>query len=411
MTAGGARWQPDPRRLQAIHGRSRGVVKETPVFSFGSLSRLCGGEVAIKAESLQRTGSFKLRGTMAKLEAVGAAAARGVVTGSAGNHGQALAFAARAKGVPCTIFIPADAAVSKVEAVSAFGAEVRLEGGSVDDCVSAAQALAAERNLLFVHPFDDLEVVEGQAGVGLELLEQVSDMAKIVVPVGGGGLVGGIAAAVKGARPEVEIVAVQASGCPSLRPSLTAGAPVSVERPSTIADGIAVKRPGELTLGLIERWVDELAEVGDDEIAAAMVLLAERAKLVSEGAGAVAIAALATGAVRPAASGTTVAILSGGNVDASVLAAVVARAETDTGRRLRLFTRIDDRPGELARLMGVIAEAGGNVLDVVHVRDGVALKVRETGVEVLIECRSSDASRSLLVRLLEAGYAAEGLQI
>jgi threonine dehydratase len=231
----------------------------------------------------------------------------------------------------------------------------------------------------------------------------------VIVPVGGGGLVSGIAAAIKVERPEVEIVGVQASGCASLRPSLAEQRPVAVAEPSTIADGIAVKRPGELTFPLIQRWVEELVEVDDDAIATAMVLLVERAKLVTEGAGAVAVAALASGATAPAADGATVAVLSGGNVDASVLAAAINRAQTGAGRRLRLFTRIRDRPGALALLLDTVAGAGGNVLDVTHVREGVALHVDETGVEILLECRSPDAARSLLERVRAAGYGVEEL--
>jgi threonine dehydratase len=404
VSVAGVDWQPDLAELRQVRDASRDVVKETPVFSFGELSRRCGGKVFLKAENLQRTGSFKLRGTSAKLRPRGGEPPRGVVAGSAGNHGQALAYAARARGIPCTVFMPIEAAVSKVDAVAAFGAEVRQEGTSVDDCVEAARRLADEQGLLFVHPFDDPEIVAGQAGVGLELLEQLPDLARVLVPVGGGGLVSGIAAAIKTIRPEVEIVGVQAAGCASLRASFEEGRPVTVARPSTIADGIAVKRPGELTFALMERWVDELVEVDDDEIAAAMVLLVERAKLVTEGAGAVGVAALNCGAARPAESGATVAVLSGGNVDANVLASAINRAITSAGRRVRIFTRISDRPGGMAGLLQAVAGAGGNLIEVTHVRDGVALHPDETGVELAIECRSEAARRELLGVLRKAGY-------
>jgi threonine dehydratase len=404
MTAPDLNWQPDLEELQAIRRASADIVKETPVFSFGELSRRSGGRVLLKGESLQRTGSFKLRGTSAKLRLSGGKARRGVVAGSAGNHGQALAYAARAREIPCTVFMPTEAAVSKVAAVAAFGARVRQEGSSVDECVEAARRLADEEELLFVHPFDDLEIVKGQAGVGLELLEQVPDLARVIVPVGGGGLISGVAAALRAARPEVEIVGVQAQGCSSLEPSFAAGAPTAVKDPSTIADGIAVKRPGELTFVLMQRWIDELAQVDDDVIAESMVLLVERAKLVTEGAGAVGVAALATGTVAPASSGSTVVVLSGGNVDANVLAALINRAQTEAGRRVRFFTRISDRPGGLAELLRTVAQAGGNILDVTHVRDGVALHVDETGIEILVECRSLSARDSLLTRMRDAGY-------
>ena len=382
-----------------------GTVKTTPVFSLGELSRRCGGTIAVKAESLQRTGSFKLRGSLAKLRDLDAAERAGVVAGSAGNHGQALAYAARAGGIPCTIFMPKDAAVSKLAAVDAFGATVRQVEGTVDECIAAARELAASDGLTFVHPFDDPEVIKGQAGVGLEIDEQVADLAQVVVPVGGGGLIGGVALALKLSRPEVRVVGVQAEGCASYPASLSARRPVAVTDPSTIADGIAVKRPGELTLGLVSDWVDEMVVVDDDAIAEAMVLMVERGKLVVEGAGAASVAALTSGAVASAASGTTVAVLSGGNVDARVLAAVINRHQTSVGRRTRLFTRVADRPHGLADLLQAVADAGGNVLDVMHVRDGVALNVDETGLELVIETRSQAHRQELVERIRAAGYS------
>lgn len=403
MPTAGRAWEPDRGRLRKIWQASTGVTEVTPVFSSRTLSGRCGGEIRLKAENLQRTGSFKLRGTAAKLRSFGASPL-GVVAGSAGNHGQALAYAARKKGVPCTIFVPAEAATSKVEAVKAFGAAVRIGGKTVDDCVVAAKELAAREDLHFVHPFDDLEVIEGQAGVGIELTEQVADLARVIVPVGGGGLISGIAGWLAVARPDVEVVGVQASGCATIRPSIAAGRPIAVDRPTTIADGIAVKGPGDLTLGLIERWVDEFVDVDDNAIAAAMVLLVERSKLVAEGAGAAAVAALLTGAVDPAPGGTTVAVVSGGNVDAGVLATVIDRSQTRSGRRRRMFTKIKDRPGTLAQLLGAVADADGNVIDLTHVRGGIPLQIDETGVEMLIECRTSEAAEVLHDRLRAAGY-------
>jgi threonine dehydratase len=408
-TADPRTWQPSLEELEAVRRECADLVKETPVFSFGELSRRCGGRIALKAENLQRTGSFKLRGSLAKLRRCAAEAQAGVVAGSAGNHGQALAYAARAQGVPCTVFMPERAPVSKVDAVSDLGAEVQLGGESVDECIEAARDLAAREGRLLVHPFDDYDVVKGQAGVGLELLEQVDDLAKVVVPLGGGGLIGGIGAALRQARPEVEIVGVQAAGCAPYVESLRRGEPVTAPHPATIADGIAVKRPGDLTLPLVARWVGEVATVDDDAIAEAMVLLVERAKLVTEGAGAAGVAALSTGVVKPAGSGTTAVVLSGGNVDAHVLAGVINRHQTAVGRRARLFTRISDRPGGLAELLKTVAAAGGNVLDVTHVRDGVALHVEETGVELLVESRSGRHRRALVERMEAAGYRVEEL--
>lgn len=400
-----AAWKPSLEQLREVRRASADTVKTTPVFSFGELSRRCGGTIAVKAENLQRTGSFKLRGALAKLRDRSAENCRGVVAGSAGNHGQALAYAARARGIPCTVFMPRDAPVSKLAAVEAFGATVRQVGGSVDDCVDAARRLAEEEELTFVHPFDDVEVIEGQAGLGLELDEQVPALAQVIVPVGGGGLISGVAVALKLSRPEIRVVGVQAAGCAAFPQSLRDRHPVAVAEPSTIADGIAVKRPGELTLGLVEEWVDDIVVVDDDAIAEAMVLLVERAKLVTEGAGAAGVAALSSGAVDPSPAGTTVAILSGGNVDARVLAAVINRHQTSVGRRTRLFTRVADRPHGLADLLQAVADAGGNVLDVMHVRDGVALNVDETGVELVIETRSQEHRLQLIEQIRQAGYS------
>ena len=266
-------WQPDLGELRSVHAASAETVKETPVFSLGELSRRCGGRVVVKAENMQRTGSFKLRGSLAKLAGPGAAECPGVVAGSAGNHGQALAYAARARGIPCTVFMPRDAAISKVNAVTAFGAEVVLEGGAIDECLEAARRLAAEDGLLFVHPFDDLEVIAGQAGVGLELREQV--------PGPGEGHRPGRRrrpdqrhrrGARRDRRRRSRSSASRPPGAPPSAPRSKAASRRASPRASTIADGIAVKRPGELTLELVRRWVEEIVTVDDDAIAEAMVL-------------------------------------------------------------------------------------------------------------------------------------------
>ncbi|MEA2161388.1 MAG: threonine dehydratase [Solirubrobacteraceae bacterium] len=378
------------------------LTRHTPVLSSRSLSERCGGQVLLKAENLQRTGSFKLRGAVHKLSRLDQP--RGVVAGSAGNHGQSLAYAARAQQVPCEVFMPRDAPVAKVAAVEAFGGVVTLGGDSVDGCVAAARERAAETGAVFVHPFDDPDVILGQATLGLELLEDVPDLATIVVPVGGGGLISGIAGAVKAQRPEVQVIGVQVDSCAAFPESLKQHMPVAFAARPTIADGIAIKRPGEVTLPLVERWVDRMVVVGEDEIAEAMVWLLERAKLVVEGGGAVGVAALLGGAITPAAEGSTVIVLSGGNVDAGLLAAIAQRHETTAGRRLRLFTRIPDRPGGLAALLALVADAGGNVVHTDHVREAVPLHVRETGVEIALETRGEQHSDAIVAALEEAGY-------
>ncbi len=393
-------------RRAAVAGE--GVVRATPVLSSRTLGARVGGTVALKAENLQRTGSFKLRGAMAKLAALGPeGSAAGVVAASAGNHAQAVAYAARARGVRCEVFIPDDAPIAKAEAAAGLGAEIHQVTGSVDDCVAAARIRAAEPGgPAFVHPFDDEVVVAGQGSLGLELLDQVDDLAQVVVPVGGGGLVSGVAIAVKAARPEVRVVGVQVDACPSCRASLDAGQAVTVEAALTIADGIAIKRPGGVTLPLVRRWVDDVVCVGEEETAEAMVLLLQRAKLVVEGAGAVGVAALLAGKVAPAPRGTTVAVLSGGNVDAGLLASIARRHETGQGRRLALLSRVPDTPGGLARLLALVAGTGANVVEVEHVREGVSLHVRETGVQLVLETRGREHADRVLAAIRDAGYGA-----
>jgi threonine dehydratase len=382
-----------------------GHARETPIIASGTLSERWGGHVLMKAENLQRTGSFKLRGALNRLASL--EGATGVVAGSAGNHGQALAYAASAHGVHCEVFMPAEAPVAKVAAVQAYGGIVTLGGDSVEDCISAALDRAAETGAVFVHPFDDPRVILGQATVGLELLDQVEDLAMVVVPVGGGGLIAGLAGAVKRVRPEVSVIGVQVAACAPYPAALAAGAPVAVTPGSTIADGIAVKRPGRLTLPLVERWVDDVVVVSDEDTAEAMVLLMERAKLVVEGAGAVAAAALLAGLVTPPATGSTVVMLSGGNVDAGLLALVARRHETAVGRRLRVFTVLADRPGALAALLLCIARAGGNLLAVEHVREAVNLQVRQTGIELTLETRGAEHAEAILAAMTGEGYAVE----
>jgi threonine dehydratase len=383
------------------------LARHTPLLSSRSLSDRCGGQVVLKAENLQRTGSFKLRGAVHKIERSKPTA--GVVAGSAGNHGQSLAYAARAKRIPCEVFMPLEAPVAKVAAVEAFGGVVHLGGDSVDDCVAAARARADETGAGFVHPFDDPDVILGQATLGLELLEDVPDLEAVVVPVGGGGLISGIAGVVKTARPQTRVIGVQVDACAPFPASLQDSVPITFNSRPTIADGIAVKRPGEITLPLVKRWVDEMVIVDEEEIARAMEWLLERSKLVVEGGGAAGVAAVMSGRVSPADSGSTVIVLSGGNVDAGLLAGIAQWNETLAGRRLRLFTRISDRPGGLAQLLALVAEAGGNVVHADHVREAVPLHVRETGVEIALETRGAKHSDAIIAALESAGYGVRRL--
>jgi len=385
-----------PQDIAAARPAVERVARRTPVLSSRTLSERCGGVVALKAENLQRTGSFKARGTSAKLAALGRdRCARGVVAASAGNHAQALAAAARAMGVRCEVYVPADAPMSKVEASRGQGAIVHEGGDSVDACLATAKARAAKDGLAFVHPFDDPDIVAGQGTLGLELLEDVSDLAKVVVPVGGAGLCAGVTVAIKSARPDVEVVGVRVA-------ATTAAL--------TIADGIAVKHPGELPLSLLRDHGVDMVVVGEDETAEAMVLLLERCKLVVEGAGAVGVAALLGGQVQPAPEGTTVCVLSGGNVDAGLLATVARRHESQSGRRLVLLTRVADRPGHLAQLLAEVADTGANIVDVAHVREGLDLHIRETAVELVLETRGQEHAEAVVGGLGESGYEVRRLQ-
>jgi threonine dehydratase len=375
------------------------------VLSSRTLADRTGVIAALKAENLQRTGSFKIRGALAKIASLGDDCDRGVVTASAGNHAQAVAFAARERGVACEVFMPESAPIAKAEATVALGARVRLIGENVDEALAAAQERAAAEGLAFVHPFDDPVVVAGQGGLGLELVAQIPDIARVIVPVGGGGLISGVAIAVKSARPEVEVIGVQVEACAPFPASLAAGEPTAVTSALTIADGIAVKRPGTLTLQIIQNWVDGLVIVSDEEVAEAMVFLLERAKLVVEGAGAVGVAALLAGRIGPSRTGTTAVVLSGGNVDPGLLAQIARRHESQAGRRFLLLARLPDRPGSLALLLSLVGQLGANLLDVEHIREGFDLHVRESAVQLVLETRGSEHAEQVQSAVRSAGYA------
>ena len=393
-----------PERIAAARATVASGCGRTPALRLGAIDELLGAAVALKAESLQQTGSFKVRGVSVKLDALGDQAANGVTAGTAGNHGRALAWAARRRGVPCELFVPADAPISKTEPAARLGASVQRCEGSVDECLQLAHSRADEGGLAFVHPFDDPDVIAGQGSIGLELLEQVPDLARVVVPLGGGGLASGIAIAVKSERPETEVIGVQVEACAAYPRSLERGEPVAVDAGVTVADGIAVKRPGELTLPLIERWLDDVVVVTEDEVGDAMAELLAEAKLVVEGAGAVGVAALLAGRARPARDGLTAVVLSGGNIDETMLAAISRRSGTRHGRGAVLFTTIADRPGSLARLLEAVGATGASVVDVQHVRDAVDLHVAETGVELILETRDREHTATIVHELRERGY-------
>jgi threonine dehydratase len=387
---------------QTIAGR----VRETPTLTAGELSRRVGARVVLKAENLQITGSFKARGATNMIRHLPEEALRaGVVAASAGNHAQAVAWAARDAGARAVLVMPEEAPVSKVAAVRQYGGEVRLAGGTFDDAHAEAARIAESEGLTPVHAFDMAQVVAGQGTVGLELARQAPDVRLVVVPLGGGGLISGVALAVSELLPDARVVGVQAEACAPYIDSLAAHKPIGARSANTICDGIAVKRPGDFTLPLVERYVDEVVTVSDDEVAEAMVLLLERSKLVVEGAGAVAVAALMQGRVAAPAEGAICAVLSGGNVDASLLSECIRLGETAAGRRVVLSTVVPDRPGALAGLLRVVAEHGGNVVDVEHLRDGIDLHVRETAIKLVLQTRGHEASQEIVDAALAEGFS------
>ncbi|HEY3484938.1 MAG TPA: pyridoxal-phosphate dependent enzyme [Ilumatobacteraceae bacterium] len=376
-----------------------GVVARTPIVASVALTERVGSPVVLKAENLQRTGAFKIRGAVNKLANLGPGASKGVTAGSAGNHAQALAFAAQHAGVPCAIFVPAGASIAKVEACRSYGATVEEGGASLAEAMAAANAHAEATGMVLCHPFDDPDVVAGQGTLGLELVDDVEDLGCVIVPVGGGGLASGVAIAVKSQMPHTRVVGVQAEVCAPYAGGSPPTGPVT-----TLADGIAVKSPGTFTRPLVEQWLDDIVAVDEDSIADAMVLLMERAKLYVEGAGAVGVAALLSEKIDLPPTGTTCVVLSGGNVDLGVVPGLIRRRENAAGRRLAVFVKIDDRPGGLAALLSVFAAGGANLIEVQHVREGLDLHVRETGVHATFEVRSRDHAAAVVAAVRAAGY-------
>jgi threonine dehydratase len=379
--------------IQDARGRLAGIARVTPVYGSETFSRTAGGrDVWLKAENLQRTGAFKVRGAVNKMATLSPEErASGVVAASAGNHGQAVAWAAREAGIPARIYVPQDAPMAKVEACRTYGADLIMGGDRLEDAMAAARANVEETGATFVHPFEDPVVIAGQGTIGLELAEQVPDAETVVIPVGGGGLAAGIATALRASKPGIRIVGVQAG---------LAG--------FTIADGIFVKEPGELTMSILDDVLDDMVDVDDEAISQAMVLLLERAKLVVEGAGAVGVAALLADKV--GGSGPVAVVLSGGNIDPTLLISVMRHGLTLGGRYLVIRTRIPDRPGELVKLLGLIAEARGNVVSVEHHREGMDMPVAETEVELTLITRDQEHCAVLLDEIASWGYKPERIK-
>ena len=382
---------PTPADISAARERGKGVVLHTPVIPSAYLSQRFGGKVVLKAENLQRTGAFKIRGAMNKLSQLGNAKETGVVAGSAGNHAQGLALAAKHFGAKCEIFVPKGASLSKIAATKHHGATVLDGGESVDTAVAAALARAQETGMAFCHPYDDPDVIAGQGTLGLELLEDIDDLELLIVPLGGGGLLAGTALAIKHHRPNVKIIGVQASVCAPFIHGFSPDGQVL-----TLADGIAVKQPGKFTKAIIDKYVDEIIEVDEDSIADAVVLLMEHSKMLVEGGGAVGLSTLLTQQITPAKTGSTCIVLSGGNIDIGLIPNLVRRNETNEGRRLTIFVRLPDRPGSLASVLNICASNDANVIEVQHVREGIPLHPRETGIQLVLEVRDDQHAKQII---------------
>ncbi|MCU1535236.1 MAG: ilvA, partial [Glaciihabitans sp.] len=383
------------------------VVDVTPMESSHYLSELLGGEVFLKCENLQRTGSFKIRGAYNRLMRLTEdEKARGVVAASAGNHAQGVAFAARELGIDSTIFMPVGVALPKLQATRDYGADVELRGHDVAEPLRAAAQFAQDTGAVFIHPFDHPDVVAGQGTLGLEILDQLPEVDTIIVPIGGGGLISGVASAVKQKAAEngrtVRIIGVQAANASAYPVSLLNGSPTQIELAPTIADGIAVSKPGTLNFEIVSETVDEIITVEDDDIARALLVLLERAKLVVEPAGAVAVAAILAGKVQ--ATGTTVAILSGGNIDPLVMERIISYGLAASERYLKLRIPLPDRPGQLAETAKIIAESNANVVEVLHTRHGNGLRISEVELELHIETRGPEHAEQVIHNLREAGY-------
>ncbi len=379
-------------------------VHRTPVLKFEALQGFSGGEVYVKPENLQKTGSFKIRGALYKLESLSEEQKGcGVVAASAGNHAQGVALAARWLSVPCKVVMPEDAPLVKVASTRKYGAEVILHGDSFDQAYEHANRIADDQGLSFIHAFDGPVIIAGQGTVGLEIVSQVPDVDTIIVPVGGGGLISGIAIAVKSVRPEVRVIGVQAEGASAAYRSFKKGQVVEQAHARTIADGLAIKRPRAGTLKLMKKYVDDLILVSEDDVARAILLYLERARLVTEGAGAASLAGVISGKIDLGGK-KAVVVASGGNIDVNVLARVIDHALVEEGRYLRIVTTVPDRPGGLHRLLGTVYSTKANVISVVHERlqPGVALGATE--VTLTLETRDRQHAEGVLDGLRDAGY-------
>jgi threonine dehydratase len=387
------------KMIQEAREALKGIAEVTPIVT----STRLGKNLFIKSENLQKTGSFKIRGAYNKIRMLSPEEAkRGVIACSAGNHAQGVALSATRLGIRSVSCMPEGAPILKVEATRGYGAEVVLVPGIYDDAAREAKRLADEEGFTFAHPFNDPYVIAGQGTIGLEILEQVPDVEQIVVPIGGGGLISGVAAAVKSMRPNVKVIGVQAATVPSMFVSMRSGEIITVRDGATIADGIHVLTPGDLTFRMVKDYVDDIVTVSEDEIAAAIVALLEGPKTVAEGAGATSVAAYLFNRVDT--SLNTVALVSGGNVDITTLSRIITKGMQKTGRIVRLTTKLIDKAGNLAQLVACVAECGANILDIEHEREDAKTEVNSCVVTMTLETRDEAHIRKIRESLVSHGY-------
>jgi threonine dehydratase len=396
---------PDPRAVLEAADRIRDGIVGTPCTRSRAFGDLVPGAFYLKLENLQRTGSFKDRGSLNRLlRLTPEERKRGVITASAGNHGQGLAYHGGRLGIPVTVVMPVNAPLTKVSNTRGYGATVVSSGTILDESAEVAARLAAERGLVTVPAFDHPDIIAGQGTVGLEILEQVPDVGTVLVPVGGGGLIAGICIAIKEVRPGVRVIGVEADAAASAKASREAGKVVPIAASETLADGIATKRVGDHTFPVIERYVDDLVSVSEDAIAAAILLLLEREKTVAEGAGAVPLAALLSGLVPLEPEASVVAVLSGGNIDINMISRIIDRGLVFDGRAARLAVRVRDRPGSLADLTRTVADMGANVLEIFHKRAYADISLGEVEIVVQMETRGREHLEDIVGALEQHGY-------
>jgi threonine dehydratase len=390
--------------VEAARERLRGAIYYSPCAYSQMLSALTGQQVYLKLENLQMTGSFKERGALNRIALLTQEqASRGVVAASAGNHAQGVAYHATKRGIRALIVMPLATPLVKVTATRNFGAEVILHGANYDEAYEEARRICAAQEMTFIHPFDDSAVMAGQGTIGLELLEQVPNLEAVVVPIGGGGLIGGVACAIKESNPAIKVVGVQTSRLPSMAAAVKEHHPVTVPPGTTIADGIAVRRAGEVTLPIVERYVDEIVTVDEDEIASAILTLLEREKTLAEGAGAAGLAALIQKKTSLNGSRTAV-VIGGGNIDVTLLSRIIERGLVQDGRMIRLRIHLLDKPGALAELTKLIAQHRVNIVDTLYNRAYYGVNLGDTTIDITLETRGPEQVQELLGALDDGGY-------